>query len=268
MVVCLYLKYFLIGAACAVILNFQFLETGIIASVVAIAFNLLFYLDAIRIFRKERINYASPSLKIGFQYFRKSITLTIKILLENLKNQGVRLILLPMVGLEKLAAFATIRTGANFSMQGLNTITNPLMPELMRFLHHRDQKRFDSSIALIWTAITFLFAPLIVITQLLAKPIFQTWTHGKIPFNPLLFAILSTSVLIFGWSQPAIAIIRGNNLLRDQLKNSVFAVLITIIGIGTFVPLWGITGGGLALLASEIYSAIQYRKQAGRCVKK
>ena len=76
--------------------------------------------------KKERIKFVKPSLALGYSNFRMSLPLLGKSLFENVRQQGVRLVLAPLAGPVGLAAFSTMRTGANVALQGLNTIINPL----------------------------------------------------------------------------------------------------------------------------------------------
>ena len=101
-----------------------------------------------------------------------------------MRQQGVRLVLAPLAGPVALAAFSTMRTGANVALQGLNTIVNPILPDLMRFLHDRDQPRSEAAFSTIWVVVVALMAPGVVILQLIMEPLFVFWTQGKIALIP------------------------------------------------------------------------------------
>jgi O-antigen/teichoic acid export membrane protein len=88
--------------------------------------------------------------------------------------------------------------------------------------------------------------------------LFPIWTRGKIAFDPALFSMLSTGVLVFALAQPAAAVIAGNNLPRSQLAVSVLAAVITVGGMLLFVPMYGIRGAAMALLAAEIINLLCY----------
>ena len=149
------------------------LEAGLVSAAATIVYNVPVFIDMLSLLRKERITFSNFSIKLGSSSFYRSLTLALKDLLENFRHQGIRLILVPLSGLAALAAFSTMRTGANAALQGLNTLTNPLMPELMRFLHDRDQKRVETAFATIWIVLVFLMAPAVVVLQLVAEPLFE-----------------------------------------------------------------------------------------------
>jgi O-antigen/teichoic acid export membrane protein len=190
-------------------------------------------------------------LALGVKQAVKSLWLTAKGLSEMFRQQGIRMVLAPLSGVDQMAAFSTMRTGANFALQGLNTIAGPVMPELMRFLTARDQPRMESTFAVVWLVLCSALSPGVLIIQSVAPIVFPIWTHGKIAFDPILFAMLSLAVLVYALSIPALAVLQGNNLLRAQLMTSLLAATTTVYGMILLVPLAGIRGAALALLLGE-----------------
>ena len=253
-----------IAPAIAVIAGASLLQTGFIVAGIRIVADIPIYIDMLQLLRKEGITGTTPSLQLGWRILIKSILLSITGLFENLRQQGARLLLTPFTGAAGLAAFSTMRTGTNVAMQGLHTITNPLMPELMLFLHNRDQERSDKAFGTVWIVSISLLAPALVCAQVIVEPLYEAWTRGRIPFNPWLFAALSASILVYAIAQPAIAIVRGNNLLNAQLLISGLTAAIALAGIFLLVPWLGITGAGLGLLLAEIAANIGFRIIAKR----
>ncbi|AUD06413.1 lipopolysaccharide biosynthesis protein [Spirosoma pollinicola] len=250
--------------AVAVVCGADLLTTGVISSVVAIILYIPLYIDLFRILRREDIAFSAPSWEVGSKNFIHSLAVFGKIILENLRQQGVRLVLAPLTGAAGLVAFATMRTGANVALQGLNTVTNPLIPDLMRFLHERDQDRSELAFGTVWIIIVAILAPAVVILQAFVEPFYIAWTRGKVPFDPWLFATLSLSVLVFAVVQPATTVVIGNNLLKPQLFISLTAAITVVVFIYILVPLVGILGGGIALLIAEILTTVGYATVARR----
>lgn len=199
---------------------------------------------------------------MGFTNFKKSLPLLGKSIFENIRQQGVRLILTPLAGPVGLVAFSTMRTGANVALQGLNTIVNPLIPDLMRFLHGRDQARTESGFATIWILLIAVMAPATVILQVLVEPLYILWTQNKVEFDPLLFAFLSFGVLVYAVAQPAMAVVIGNNLTKTQFVVTAVAAITVFVTMVLLVPIVGIVGVGAALLIAEIGAAAAYKWQA------
>jgi O-antigen/teichoic acid export membrane protein len=251
----------------AVIFGADLLMASVALMLGSLTLGVFLYVDLIRLLRKERIRLIKPSLALGYSNFLKSLPLLGKSLFENVRQQGVRLVLAPLSGPAGLAAFSTMRTGANVALQGLNTIVNPILPDLMRFLHDRDQPRSEAAFSTIWIVVVALMAPGVVILQLIMEPFFAFWTQGKISFDPLLFATLSVSVLVYAVIQPAMAVVIGNNLTKLQLWLSGIAAITVFAVLITTVPIIGILGAAVALLLAEIVAAIGYKIHAKRWLK-
>ena len=251
----------------AVVMGANLLWAGIAFAGSAFGYAVLFYIDVFRLLKKERIKLIKPSLKLGYSNFRLSLPLLGKALLENVRQQGVRLVLAPLAGPVGLAAFSTMRTGANVALQGLNTIINPLLPDLMRFLHDRDQPRSEAAFSTIWIVIVACLAPGVVILQMFIEPFYVYWTQGKIAFDPLLFALLSLGVLVYAVVQPAMAVVIGNNLTKIQLIIAAVAGVILFAVLSVLVPIIGIIGAAIALLLAEIVAAVFYKVHAERWLR-
>lgn len=257
-----------IAPAIAVMFGADLLKAGIFTAIATVVFSIPQYVDMFLLLRKEKIDFVSPSLKLGWKNFYSSLALSGRIILENTRQQGVRLIVAPLSGINALAAFSTMRTMSNFALQGLNTITNPLMPELSRFLHQRDQERMESAFGTLWVVLIIILAPSVLVLQAVVEPLYHVWTRGKLPFDPFLFAFLSLSVLVYALEQSAMAIIVGNNLLKAQLFVSAVVAIIVIAGIYFLLPSIGIVAAGIALLGAEIFATVGYRLYAEQWLKK
>ncbi|TKK68212.1 hypothetical protein FC093_11285 [Ilyomonas limi] len=246
----------------AVINGASLLTAGIWATMGMIIITVPQYFDIYKLLKKECIPNTKGRLKIGMQNYIKSLALSGRYFLENFRQQGVRLILAPLSGAAGLASFATMRTGANVALQGLTTITNPLMPELMRFLNQKAQQKTEAAFGTVWLVLVGGLAPAVVLLQAIAPPLFTIWTKGQIDFNPLLFASLSLGVLVYALAQPAIAVVVGNNLLKSQMIVSIASSLTVLCSLLILVPLLNMLGAGIGLLIAEIIAAAGFRKYA------
>lgn len=249
--------------------GFVILGAGLLETV--IAYNLAYLLvgvpaiiDICRLLRKENIKPVRPDFNMGFANLLKSFVISLKSVLEMIRQQHVRVILAPLIGVAELVKFVTIRTGANILLQGLGTITQPLLPELMHFLHDKDQERTKSAICFVWFVLIAFLVPCAILAQWLMPYIFSIWTRGQVAFDPLLFALFTLSVLFFALAQPAMAIIQGNNILQPQIVISAFAALLLILGVFIAVPHFGIRGVAASLLLADAVALIFYIKIARR----
>ena len=242
----------------SVILGYGLLVTGMAMLTGILLLNILVLMDVKRLLEYEKVKFVRPKIVQGFTNLKYSLILTTKAILEMFRQQGARLILSPLAGASEMVAFSTMRTGANVTMQGLNSITNPMMPEVMRFLNQKDQNKLETAFGTIWIILIALLAPTIVLLQGFVEPLFIAWTRGQIAFDSQLFGVLSMSILFFAICQPAIGVVNGNNLLRPQLILSVITALIAVFGMFILIPSNGIRGAGISLLSAEIVSSVGY----------
>lgn len=238
--------------------NGGLMMAGLTQVATVILINIPLSLDLWRLLKRGGLHPVRPNWRLGFRNVVLSQLLTFKSLLEMSRQQGVRLILASLAGAAPMAAFATMRTGANVALQGLSTIANPLMPELMRFLNQRDQARTEAAFGTVWLILAGAIVPAVIFLQAFIEPAFSWWTRGKIGFDPLLFGTLSAGVLVFAVARPALAVVQGNNLLRIQLILSVLAGAVAVGGMVMLVPIIGIRGAAYALFAAETVSAFGY----------
>jgi hypothetical protein len=248
-----------LSPAIAVLFGADFLIAAIVQSIVIIISAIPVSIDIYFSYHFEKIRLCHVSLKLGYFNFIKSLILSIRILLENFRQQGIRLLLAPLAGAVGLATFSTIRTGANVAQKGLATITQPLMPELMTFIHKKDQERSIVSFGFIWFMVLAFLIPALVFLQTVVEPLYIFWTRGELEFDPLLFGLLSLSIIVFAVAQPAFAVIKGNNLLPQQLIVSSVSSSIVIGGMLFSIPKIGIIGAGIFLLLAEIVATVAYR---------
>jgi O-antigen/teichoic acid export membrane protein len=245
-----------------VLMGYGIKEAGVCTGLGVILFNIPVFIDLNRIMRLSGVKWVRPDYVWVRESVIKSMVITATSCLGMLRQQGARLVLAPLTGAAHMALFVTIRTGANVALQGLSTITNPLLPDLISFLNKKDQERSEAAFAVIWLVLACILAPAVVVLQASAPFLFNMWTVGQLEFDPLLFVLLSSGVLVFALAQPAICVVQGNNLLRVQFSASLFSGLIAVIGMFVFVPIWGVRGAGVALLAAELAALVLYVRAA------
>jgi O-antigen/teichoic acid export membrane protein len=221
-----------------------------------LVFNLLFYVDLWRLFRRHGIRPIRPDRRTGLRNFTHSLAIALSTVLDIFRQQGVRVLLSSTIGVEGMTEFATTRTMSNLSLQGIGTITAPVMPEIMRFLRERDAERTNAIIGFVWALAVVTLAPVLIIFQWIMPVVYHYWTRGKLGFNPMLFGLFSISLLIFALARPLIAILQGNNLLKVQLYISIGNSVIAVTGILIFSEFFGVSGAATALLIAELGATI------------
>ena len=245
----------LLAQAGAVIGGFQILGTSLIQAAATIAFNAVITVGYLRLLFRKGVRLARPDLPVGFRNLRHSFALTFSLLIETLQQTGFRVVLVPLLGPAAVAQFSTLRTVANTAQQGVNTLVNPTVPELMRVVSARNAAGTSAILSLLWFMAVVLVAPGVVLLQLVGPPVYAEWTRGKLPWDGLTFALLSLSIVINGLGQPGRSVLRGNNLLRAQIGVSIAGGTILLGGTWLLVPLLGLAGAAIALACGELARA-------------
>ncbi len=207
-----------------------------------------------RLARRERLAWTRPDLGAGGRRLVGGLTLGTANVIEYFQQAGFRLVLLPVLG-AAMVAFATMRTVANVVQQGLLTMVNPMVPELMRYVSARDRHRTALMMSVMLYVTVVALCPGVVVLQAIVRPVYAAWTLDKLPFDAITFTLLSCSLLVSALSQASRAVVRGNNLVRAQTAISA-ATAAVLLGV-TFATVgsMGLRGAALGVLAAELLRA-------------
>jgi len=105
-----------------------------------------------------------------------------------------------------------------------------------------------------WFLTVVLLSFSLIALQVMGPWLFNSWTLGKIVFNPVVFAILSASLLVYGLSQPALAVVRGSNNVHAQLLATICGAAIVAISVFAFSRTWGLIAAATGIFLSELTS--------------
>lgn len=234
-----------------------------ITFIIIVTFNLMMIADFLRIMKLERVIWAR-AYPPNFKAAGKGLLLSGRDMLMQLRQQGIRIVLAPTVGLDGMGSFATMRTLSNVTLQGLTTVLAPIEPDVMRYIRQRDSERLGAVFWLVWAFCALALTPTIIVMQIAMPSIFPIWTHDRVKFDPILFAMLSSSVLFYAIAQPATLVLKGNNLIGVQLMLSALGGTVVIGLLFLLEDSIGIKAAGAGLLVGEIVSYIAVSHLARR----
>lgn len=241
-----------LASAVAVALGGNLVQTVIWINITTIVANIPIHWDMWRIFREQDLRPVRPQWSLGLLAVGRSLAISFGNILDISRQQGVRIFLGALLGVTRMTEFSTTRTMSNLSMQGVGTVTNPIMPELMRFLRERDAQRTEAAIGFVWLFAVVLLAPVLVAFQWVMPTVYAEWTRGKITYDPALFALFSATLLLFALARPPLAVLQGNNLLKVQLGISISVSVIALGGILLLSTPFGTRGAAASLLVAEL----------------
>lgn len=244
------------ATALAVLTGGNILVVGLATEAALLLFNYLKIADGLRILKTCGVMLSAPDFRLGFLTLLRSAVIMVIECIGSFRRQGIRLVLSQLIGLTPLTYFSTTRTVSNLILQAANSIYWPISTELQKSLHLRDCERLESILVFMWIIACGVITPLLILIQLLAKPMFVWWTHGQIPFDPLLFCLLSISTLIYVTAHVGGGVIAGFNRLRPQIAISLISAIVLFIGLFTLVPIWGLVGAAAGILISETFSLV------------
>ena len=248
----------------AVALGADLLGTVICITIATFVVNVPIHLDMWRMFRRHDLHPVRPDWRLGGRNVGRSLAIALSAVLDISRQQGVRIFLGAIIGVAEMTAFSTMRTMSNLSLQGIGTITSPIMPEIMKFLRERDSERTNATVGFVWFFAVILLSPLMIAFQWIMPFVFHAWTRGKIAFNPVLFGLFSIALLVFSLARPPVAVLQGNNLLRIQLLMSIAVSVVAVGGILLCTAPFGVVGAAASLLLAELLGtviAVWYARQ-------
>ena len=240
----------------AVALGADLLETVVCINVANFLVNIPIHLDMWRMFRRHELYPMRPDWGLGAKNVVRSLAIALGAVLDISRQQGVRIFLGAIIGVTEMTAFSTMRTMSNLSLQGIGTITNPIMPEIMKFLREKDAERTNATVGFVWFFAVVLLSPLMIAFQWIMPVVFHAWTRGKIAFNPVLFGLFSVALLLFSLARPPVAVLQGNNLLKIQLLMSIAVSVVAVGGILLLTAAFGVVGAASSLLLAEFLGTV------------
>jgi O-antigen/teichoic acid export membrane protein len=240
----------------AVALGAHLLVTALCVVLSGFVVNIPTHLDMWRMFRRHEFHFVRPNWHLGYKNLGRSLAIALGAVLDISRQQGVRIFLGALVGVTQMTEFSTTRTMSNLSLQGIQTVTQPIMPEIMRFLREKDGERTNATIGFVWFLAVILLAPVLIAFQFIMPFVYHAWTRGKLVFDPILFGIFSITLLIFSIARPPMAVLQGNNLLKIQLYLSILVSTVAVAGILLFSARFGVVGAAMCLLAAELVGTV------------
>ncbi|MEN3146449.1 hypothetical protein ABCW43_03995 [Neorhizobium sp. IRAMC:178] len=252
----------------AVLSGGDVLDAVVLSSVANVAVNIAIHLDCFRLWRREEIGFAVPDLRRGWSNLARSLIVSLRELLAIGNQQGIRLLIAPLAGVGLLGAFTATRTLSNLATQGINALAGPVESELLRYLREGEAGAAEAVVTLSWVFVLVIISPACLLLQWVTPSLFLWWTRGNFHLDPLLFGSLCTCIIVYGFAQPLVSIVRGTNILLPQVVASGMSLLITVIGCYLTLSPWGLPGAGFSLLAAEIASFLIYAAAAGVVLRK
>lgn len=159
-------------------------------------------------------------------------------------------------GVAALPAFTTMRTVANIFLQGANTLSAPLLPDIIRFKAAAEFAKLELLLRAIAALSTFVMGVALMGALPVLPTAYAAWTRGHTAFHSPLYGLLAAAVLVRVLGSPALSLLMGLNALVPLLSSAAIQFVVTV-GFGALlVPMDGLRGAGLAVLFGEIAGSL------------
>ncbi|WP_155946988.1 hypothetical protein [Pseudacidovorax intermedius] len=247
-----------LAPVCAAAYGLNFFSAVIFTTAVTASINGVFLLDLRRMLRS---NGASPDGRVGLDEWRRfgnSLFLALSVVVDMLRQQGVRLLIAPLVSLTQIVSFSTSRTVANVAFQCLNALGQPLIPELMAMVRQKDDKKIALTLNSVWLGSIGLLHPFLLLLSVFAPTIYTHWTAGKIAYDQTLMSVFFSSIAIYAAYLPYLMLVQGANESKVQLRIAVVISVVILVSVPIAASMWNLRGVALALFISEAVAMVLY----------
>ncbi len=204
------------------------------------------------------------SLTLGFRHaqrieLRRMLHPAISFMAFPLANalsfQGITILVFFLAGPAAVALFNAYRTIARIAVQLTSMFSLALWPEFARLFGQAGMKAvhplFKQS-ALLGAAVAGLFSPVLFVVS---PWLLAIWTHGRIPFEPTLMALLLAYAAVGGfWHVPRVLLMATNKHIGLS-GWSLAAGVLSIALAWALGQAWQVNGVGVAMLLSEAFIA-------------
>ena len=252
----------------SVTLGFGILGLSIVTLFTENFLNIIYFIYLKKMIIKEKISFIKFNFIKNLNHFKNSFYLVIGKLTRVFRETGVRLILAPLLGTIQMISYVAIKTASNFMAQIFSSFTSSLLIEFVGYINEKDKDKFLHSYTILYLIFCLIVTPFAFFLQIFAPIIFEVWTRDKIIFDTILFASLTSSFLVMVFYQPAIMIVQGKNLFKEDLLISILTSIIFVILLVFFINNYSIKGAGYSLLITELFSCLFFFYFANNWLKK
>lgn len=238
------------------ILSFDIAITMLIFCLISTVNSACMFVDIWRRYPDFTPWWRGGSIRRGVRNLRRSVVLTANGLLQQFSLSGLVILIGAIKGPVIVPAFTTIRTFSNLYAQVTNVFLAPLAPDLSRFHVNNEPEKLVSAFAVCWLINGILINLTIILSLIFIEPLYLFWTRGEIAFSLPLYLTVSFSVVLLSFGAPIVAYLKAINSLGPLLSITIARGLLVFGGAAFLVPIYGLSGAGMALLIAEIPASI------------
>lgn len=195
--------------------------------------------------------WRAPEWRLAIADIGNSFPFTLGGAMQQLGTNGMILIVSGTLGAASVPAFTTVRTLTNLWTNVTNTLTAPVLPDIVRFHAYRQVDK----LLVLSRAHAWLLGSLVNISVLVSLPfltwVYGVWTRDQIQLDIGLLAGLLGGVLLSNASSFVFTYLAGINHARAVLVIAIVRNLLSLALVSALLPSSGLMAAGIGVLIAE-----------------
>ena len=249
----------------AAILKFNVFHTAILFAIVQTGF----YISS-AIYVKLRLPQYFPwwrdsNYKVGVRNIIYSLPVTAGWMMTQGGISAIVLLISSCLGPAAVPIFTTLRTISNLWTTLINSLTQPMIPELVRFHAKGECKKLITVNKVYWALISSIINLSVILIYPFLGIVFAFWTWHHLSFNKSLLSLMLASIIVMSMGALMNAFLAGINQFSYIVVSSALRGLLVLFLGWLLLPKYGMIGLGFAILIAEflvlIITNISFSKQ-------
>ena len=245
-----------IGIILAAILHFDMLQASLLFAFVQFS---IYLASAVYIRRKLPAYYPwwrGAQIRTGIKHLGRSMWLTASNLIHQGSTNGTVILVSALSGPAAVPVFTTVRTLANLWKNVTNVLTNPLLPEVVRYHATGEGRKLVTVSEAYWVLVGTAVNLGVLMTYPLIEPMYGYWAAHAMALDKALLCLLLASIVLANVGGLISLYLNGINSLAVVLSASVVRGILSL-GVGGFLfNYFGLAGFGLGIMGGELLALL------------
>lgn len=233
-------------------LNLTILHTSILFAVTYIIFYTISAVYIKSLLPQYYPWWHNASVKVGITNIFQALPLTFSWIMTQSGLSALVILISAVTGPAAVPVFTAFRTISNLWTTLINSLTQPMIPEAVRF-HARGQwQNLVSMNQVYWGLVSTLVNFSLLIIYPFLRIIFGIWTRHHLFFDKPLLNLLLAAIVVSGMSAFMNMFLSGINISGYIIASSIIRGIFVLLAGWILLPIYGTTGLGFAIFMAEL----------------
>jgi len=189
---------------------------------------------------------------IGIKDLIRSMLLTVSNFIQQGSISGVVILISALSGPAFVPVFTTVRTLVNLWTNITNVLTNPLLPDVVRYYAKNEIHKLITINQAYWVLVGSIVNFGVLITYPIIEPLYSYWTIDEVALDKSLLCLLLGSIVLSNIGGLISLYFNGINSLGILMVVSVIRFTLSLV-VGSFLFLYiGLAGFGMGIMIGEL----------------